>query len=63
MFVGCLRYTLAFKFPQRKKSAVVRSGDRGGHGISDCLPIQRLGKWESKHCRTIREKCAGAPSC
>ena len=49
--------------PQIKKSAGVRSGERGGNCTGTPLPIQRLGKTLFRYSLISRTKCAGAPSC
>ena len=45
-------YTRSFRWPQRKKSKGVRSGDRGGHSIGPRRPIQRPGNCVSNHWRS-----------
>ena len=39
MVRGFLEYTLSFKYPQKKKSGGVKSGDLGGHAIEPPRPI------------------------
>ena len=58
----CLN-TWFFKWPQRKKSRGVRSGDRAGHSIGPLQPSHRSGNLLSSHCLTINTYCRGAPSC
>ena len=39
------------------------SGDRGGQGVGQSLPIHLLGNVASKNRRTYETQCGGAPSC
>ncbi|GBO24163.1 hypothetical protein AVEN_82723-1 [Araneus ventricosus] len=57
------RYTSSLRWPHRKKSNGVRSGERGGHRTGPPRPIQRPGYSVSNQPRTGAQKCAGAPSC
>ena len=54
---------LCFKYPQRKKSHTVRSGERGGQGQSPCLLITLPGNWPRRHCIVALLVCKGAPPC
>lgn len=47
-------YTLDLIKPQTKNSQIVRSGERGGHGMAeDALPIHRPGNVLSSQERTV----------
>ncbi|GBN46377.1 hypothetical protein AVEN_182076-1 [Araneus ventricosus] len=54
------RYTSSLRWPYRKKSNGVRSGERGGHRTGPPRPIQRPGYSISSQPRTGAQKCAGA---
>ena len=54
---------LCFKYPQRKKSHTVRSGEQGGQGQSPRLLITRPGNWPRRYCIVALLVCEGAPSC
>ena len=52
---------LCFKYPQRKKSHTVRSGERSGHGQSPCLLITLPGN--CMPTKVSYRRIAGMPSC
>jgi hypothetical protein len=55
--------TNEFKWPHKKKSSVYKSGERGGQAIGPPLPIHWPGNFRFRYLRTMRLKCARAPSC
>ena len=55
-----LIYNLALRYPQRKKSIGVRSGDRACHYVARPRPTIRRGNRVCKRSRTIIRRWAGA---
>ena len=63
MVLGLLTYTLSFKYPQRKQSGAVKSGERRGQLKSLLREIMRSPKMSRKRAIVSPEVCAVAPSC
>jgi hypothetical protein len=63
MLCSWLLYTMDFRWPQRKKSSDVRSGERGGHSTSPLWPIHHPSNYWFNHWRATVLKWGGAPSC
>ena len=59
---GGVTNTLSFRYPQRKKSHGVRSGDLGGHSTGWLIAITRSLKSSLRRSRTAMRQWAGAPS-
>ena len=55
--------TLSLTYPNKKKSRGVISGDRGGHGVGQSLPVHLFGNAASTNRQTCKPQCGGAPSC
>ena len=49
---GPLPYTRSFKNPHKKKSGIVKSGDRGGHTFFDMSLVKKF--FEHTHCCRTR---------
>ncbi|GFT54213.1 uncharacterized protein TNCV_2467251 [Trichonephila clavipes] len=60
--VATSRYTNILRWPYRKKSNGVRSGDLGTHRTRFLPPILRPEYAMTNQSRTGVQKCAGAPS-
>ena len=63
LLIKCYVPNLVLKYPQRKKSHTVRSGERGGHGQSLCLLITRPGNCPRRYRIVALLVCEDAPSC
>ena len=55
--------TLSLTYPHKKKARGMISGDRGGQGVGQSLPIRLFRNVASKNRRTSEPQCGGAPSC
>ena len=55
--------TLSLTYPHKNKSSGVISGDRGGQGVGQSLPIHLFGNVASKNRRTCEPQCGVVPSC
>ena len=63
MVLGLLTYTLSFKYPQRKLSGAVKSGERGGQLKSLVREIMRSPNMSLNKAIEAPAVCAVAPSC
>ena len=55
-------YNLLLRYPHRKKSQGVKSGDLGGHSLGWCKAMLLCLKNSVIQVLTSTEVCAGAPS-
>lgn len=60
---GCVVYTCCLRWPHRKKSKGVRSGERGGHSRGPWRPIQWFPNFLYNSFLVALAVCAGWPSC
>ena len=61
--LGFDEYTLSFRWPQRKKSGGVRSGEWGDHSIGHLRLMIRCPKWAWSQSSVLLAVCGVAPSC
>jgi len=61
--LGFFSYTLLLRYPQRKKSQALRSGDLAGHSIFTLHEIMWAGNISLRTCIAVLAVWAVAPSC
>ena len=59
--LGFDEYTLSFRWPQRKKSGGVKSGEWGDHSIGHLRLMTRCPKWAWSHLSVLLAVCGVAP--